>query len=102
MCGWSYVDIARDKNRLEELASICIGTLGFHFVKMIYTTGKRWNKSYAERGFAGCSDKLLRYISACHGRRVESAQKLRDAVWPELQEWARRNPVDRSIFGRNF
>lgn len=99
-CGWSYVDISRDKMRLEEVAKLCLGSIGYRLVQMHYTVGRRWDKAYAVKAFAGCSDKLLKYISACHGRRVESAGKLRDAVWPELQEWARREPVDLSAFGR--
>ncbi|MDA0576329.1 hypothetical protein [Burkholderia gladioli] len=100
VCGWSYADISRDKLRLDEVASICIGTLGYYFYQMTATGDGRWSKAHAAKTFPGCSDKLLRYLSACYGRRVESARKLRDAVWPELQNWARRNPFDRSLFGR--
>jgi hypothetical protein len=100
VCGWSYADISRDKMRLDEVSSICIGTLGYWFYQMHGLDGWRWNKAQAERTFAGCSEKLIRYLSACHGKRADSARKLRDAVWPELQEWARRNPFDRSVFGR--
>ncbi|KVD70146.1 hypothetical protein WI88_30895 [Burkholderia ubonensis] len=100
VCGWSYADISRDKMRLEEVANICIGTLGLAFYRMTVVGASRWNKAAAEKAFPGCSDKLLQYLSACHGRRVESARKLRDAVWPELLEWARRHPFDRSLFGR--
>lgn len=56
--------------------------------------------THAEKTFPGYSDKLLSYLSACYRRRVKSARTLRDAVWPELQDWARRNPIDRSLFGR--
>lgn len=102
VCGWSYADISRDKMRLDEVANICIGTLGYWFYQMHGLDGWRWNKAQAEKTFVGCSEKLIRYISACHGRRAESARKLRDAVWPELQEWARRHPFDRSLFGRRW
>jgi hypothetical protein len=101
VCGWSYADIARDKMRLDEVASICIGTLGYKFYQMQVTGGARWNKARAEKTFPGCSDKLLSYLSACYGRRIESAKKLREAVWPELQDWVRRHPFDRSLFGRS-
>lgn len=100
VCGWSYADIARDKMRLEEVANICIGTLGLAFYRMAVTDGSRWNKAAAEKAFPGCSDKLLQYLSACYGRRVESARKLRDTVWSELQAWAKAHPFDRSLFGR--
>ncbi|RQR34820.1 hypothetical protein [Burkholderia sp. Bp9142] len=100
VCGWSYADISRDKLRLEEVSNICIGTLGYYFYQMMVTGGGRWNKALAVKTFPGCSDKLLSYLSACYGRRVESARKLRDAAWPELQDWARRHPFDRSLFGR--
>ncbi|MCL4670383.1 hypothetical protein [Burkholderia pseudomallei] len=102
VCGWSYADIARDKMRLDEVANICIGTLGYRFYQMTATGGARWNKAHAEKTFPGCSDKLLSYLSACYGRRVESARKFRDIVWPELQDWARRHPFDRSLFGRRW
>lgn len=100
VCGWSYADISRDKMRLEEVANICIGTLGLAFYRMAVTSGSRWNKAAAEKAFPGCSDKLLQYLSVCHGRRVESARKLREAVWSELQAWANAHPFDRSLFGR--
>ncbi|CAJ7236194.1 Uncharacterised protein [Burkholderia pseudomallei] len=100
VCGWSYADISCDKMRLEEVANICIGTLGLAFYWMTVASGSRWNKAAAEKAFPGCSDKFLQYLSACHGRRVDSARKLRDAVWPELQDWARCHPFDRSLFGR--
>lgn len=100
VCGWSYADIARDKLRLDEVANICIGTLGYHFWQMHQMGDWRWNKAEAGKTFAGCSDKLIRYISACHGKRTDSARKQRDDVWPELLDWARFHPYDRSVFGR--
>lgn len=102
VCGWSYADISRDKLRLDEVATTCIGTLGYYFYQMTATGDGRWNKAHAAKTFRGCSDMLLRYLSACYGRRVESARKLRDGVWPELQDWARRHPFDRSLFGRRW
>lgn len=86
--GYEYRNIATDKELLDTIANVLIGSVGQEVWRFI---GRRWSKPAAEKLFAGCSPNVIRYVSAVHGCRLDTVWKLRDEVFPELQAWAKKH-----------
>ncbi|MBO3056562.1 hypothetical protein J4763_07130 [Burkholderia pseudomallei] len=84
--GYEYRDIAPDHALLERLSEVVVGALG----QMV--PEKQIAKEQFGQRFGQCSPALQRWIRACCSGRRETMLKLRDQVWPELQDWAKKNP----------
>lgn len=84
--GYEYRDSAHDRDLLEQLSEVVVGSLGQ------LVPEKRITKDQFEQRFGDCSPALQRWIKACCAGRRNTILKLRDQVWPELQAWAKKNP----------
>ncbi|WP_145956535.1 hypothetical protein [Burkholderia pseudomallei] len=84
--GYEYRDLAHDRVLLEQLSEVVVGALG----QMVRE--KRIPKEHFEWRFGQCSPALQRWIKACCAGRRATMLKLRDQVWSELQQWAKKNP----------